>query len=79
MSPVPMRAVPTVTFTGTATGAFFTTVDDANYANMTYSFAYTGPSQVGPVMGIAGTMSIASGAAAMYIQNNRKLAFSAEL
>jgi hypothetical protein len=79
--PVPMRATPSVTLTGTAAGAIFTTVDDANYVNMTYSGASTGsPSLSNTFVALYGTVSVSTaGASVAYVQNNRTFSISAEL
>jgi hypothetical protein len=79
--PVPMRTTPSVTFTGTATGAIFTTVDDANYVNMTYTGASTGaPSLSNTFVALYGSVSVSTaGASVAYIQNGRTFSISAEL
>ena len=77
--PVPMRATPAVTATGTASGFFFSTTDDSTYANMTLSYTYAEQGRFMTSVGIAGTVDNAAGSSTMYIQNSRVFTVSAEL
>jgi hypothetical protein len=78
MAPVPMRAAPTITFTGTASGAFFATNNDVAFTNFTFSSAY-GITYNGSAVILSTTPDTASGGGILYIQNSRELTVSAEL
>jgi hypothetical protein len=82
-TPVPMRAAITATFTGTTSGAFFSTNDDSNYRNFSYVGAYSEYSNGYPTLNISlndsGGGAATTGGGIAYIQNDRKIAFSAEL
>jgi hypothetical protein len=77
--PVPMRATPTVTTTGTATGFFFSTVDDVTYTNMTLAGASGEQGRSVTAINISGSTSTAAGGGVMYIQNSRLFQVSAEI
>jgi hypothetical protein len=79
--PVPMRGSPSVTLTGTTSGAFFTTNDDSTYINFQFVSAYgerngDGHTAVGLNFN-AGTTG--PGGGILYIQSSRVLSISAEL
>lgn len=77
--PVPMRATPTVTTSGTASGFFFSTTDDSTYANLTLAYTYAEQGRSLTSVGIAGTVDNTAGSSTMYIQNSRLFQVSAEL
>jgi hypothetical protein len=82
-TPVPMRAAITATFTGSTSGAFFSTNDDSNYRNFSYVGAYSEFNNGYPTLNISlndsGGGAATTGGGIAYIQNDRKIAFSAEL
>jgi len=82
-TPVPMRTSITTTFTGSTGGAFFSTNDDSNYRNFTYVGASSEFSNGYPTLHLSfndsGGSAATTGGGVAYIQNGRKITFSAEL
>ena len=79
--PVPMRASPTVTFSGATSGAFFATNDDSTYINFNYVATYGEQNNSGiTTVNMSLTPSAAGpGGSNLYLQTGRSLSISAEL
>ena len=77
--PVMMRSSPSVTFSGTAAAAFFSTNDDVSYTNFTFSYASGLQQKSLTCVFMTLTADTSYGSGVMYIQSNRTLSISSEL
>jgi len=77
--PVVMRAAPTITLTGATAGAMFSTTNDANYTNFSYSSATTQQLTSMTAIWINGSADTTAGGGPLFMQAGRILSVSAEL